>query len=71
MAKKNKCLFLKKDFKVVSVLEILKKIKIFNFSFINERKEIEIVNTFEKFKPMIQAYNTYNKMSILTKLVIF
>lgn len=40
-------------FEVVSILEMPKNVKIFNFCFVNKIKNIKIANTFEKLRLVI------------------
>lgn len=46
--KKKNSLLKKRIFEIVSILKMSKKIKIFNFCFINEIKNIKIANNFKK-----------------------
>lgn len=51
---------------MISILEVIKNIKIFNSCFVNNIKNIKVANAlFEKYKLVVQAYNNHNKMSIL------
>lgn len=54
----------KRVFEMVSILKMPKNMKIFNPSFIDEIKNIQIANIFEKSKLILQIYNDYNKISI-------
>ena len=65
--KKINGLFKKRVFKVVFILEVLKNIRIFNSCFVDEIKNIRTAKAFEKSRLIVQAYNDYNKMSILTQ----
>lgn len=62
--KKINGLFEKEVFKIVFILKVLKNIKIFNFCFVDEIKNIEIANAFKKSRLVVQTYNDYNKISI-------
>lgn len=50
---------------MVSILKVQKNIRIFNSRFVEKIKNIEIANDFEKLRLVVQAYNNYDKMSIL------
>ena len=58
-------LFEKEVFEKVSILEVPKKIRIFNSRFVDKIKNIEIANAFKKLRLVIQAYNDYDKTSVL------
>lgn len=51
---------------MVSILELLKNIRIFNSRFVDKIKNIEIAKVFEKSRLAIQIYNNHDKTSILT-----
>lgn len=53
LRKINGLVLKKRVFEVVFILELLKNIRVFNFYFINEIKNIEIVNAFEKSRLVI------------------
>ncbi len=54
-------------FKVVSILELPKNIRIFKSRFVDEIKNIETANAFENSRLVVQTYNNYDKTSILTQ----
>lgn len=55
----------KRFFKMISILKVPKNIRIFNSCFVNEIKNIEAANTFEKTRLVVQAYYNHDEMSIL------
>lgn len=61
-------LFEKKVFKMISILEVSQNIGIFNSYFIDEIKNIEVANVWEKSRSVVQVYNDHNKMSTFTQL---
>lgn len=61
-------LFKKKVFEVIYILEMLKNIRIFNFSFMDKIKNLGAINIFVKLRLIVQTYNNYDKMSIFTQL---
>jgi hypothetical protein len=53
-------------FEIITISEVLKNVRIFNFRFVDEIKHSDISQAYEKFRLMIQAYN--EGLDILTPL---
>ena len=49
----------------MSTANLLRKIKIFNSRFVDEIKNINIANAYEKFRLMMQVYNDEKKIEML------
>jgi formylmethanofuran dehydrogenase subunit B len=54
-------------FEIITISEVLKNVRIFNFRFVDEIKHSNISQTYEKSRLMIQAYNDHEKTLMLTQ----
>lgn len=66
--KKINDLLKKSAFEAISITNIISRIRIFNFHFVDKIKTKKIAMAFEKSRLMIQFYNNYNKEKILISL---
>ncbi len=57
-------------FEIITISEVSKNVRIFNFRFVDEIKHSDISQTYEKFKLMIQIYNDHEKILMLTQAFI-
>jgi formylmethanofuran dehydrogenase subunit B len=57
-------------FEIITILKVLKNVRIFNFRFVNEIKHSDISQAYEKSRLMIQTYNDHEKTLILTQTLI-
>ena len=60
-------MFEKDCFEIVSTFEMFHGIKIFNSRFVNEIKNINTINAYEKSRLVMQTYNDQNKAKVLTQ----
>ena len=60
-------LFEKNCFEIVSTANLFREIRIFNSRFVDEIKNIDIANAYEKSRLMMQAYNDEEKIEMLTQ----
>jgi hypothetical protein len=54
-------------FEIITISEVLKNVRIFNFRFVDEIKHSDISQAYEKFRLMIQTYNNHEKTLVLTQ----
>jgi hypothetical protein len=54
-------------FEIITISEVLKNVRIFNFRFVDEIKHSDTSQAYKKFRLMIQAYNDYEKTLVLTQ----
>ncbi len=54
-------------FEIITISEMLKNVRIFNFRFVDEIKHSDTSQAYEKFRLMIQTYNDHEKTLILTQ----
>ncbi len=54
-------------FEIIIISEVFKNVRIFNFCFVDEIKHLDISQTYEKFRLIIQTYNDYEKTLMLTQ----
>ncbi len=54
-------------FKIITISEMLKNVRIFNFRVVDKIKHSNISQTYEKSKLMIQIYNDHEKTLMLTQ----
>ena len=66
--KKINNLLEKSVFKVISISEVPKSIRIFNSHFVDKIKNIGAATAFEKFRLVVQAYNNHGKKMVLTQI---
>ena len=60
--------FFEKDcFEIVSTANLFREIRIFNSRFVDEIKNIDTANAYEKSRLMMQAYNDEKKIEMLTQ----
>ncbi len=57
-------------FEIITISEVLKNVRIFNFRFVDEIKHSNISQAYEKSKLVIQTYNNHEKTLILTQTFI-
>jgi hypothetical protein len=57
-------------FEIITISEVLKNVRIFNFRFVDEIKHSDISQAYEKSRLMIQTYNDHEKTLILTQAFI-
>jgi hypothetical protein len=57
-------------FEIITISEVLKNVRIFNFRFVDEIKHSNISQTYEKSRLMIQTYNDHEKTLMLTQAFI-
>jgi hypothetical protein len=57
-------------FEIITISEVLKNVRIFNFRFVDEIKHSDISQAYEKFRLMIQTYNDHEKTLMLTQALI-
>ena len=57
----------KKIFDVLFLIEVFSEIKLFNFRFVDEIKNLEISVAFKKFRLMVQTFNDQKKKMIMTQ----
>ena len=60
-------LFEKNCFEVVSISDVFHEIKIFNSRFVDEIKNIDTIDVYEKSRLIMQAYNDDGKAKVLTQ----
>jgi hypothetical protein len=53
-------------FKVVRVIDVPERVKLFNLCFVDEVKNAGTSKVFEKLCLVVQAYNDYKKEIVLT-----
>ena len=63
--KKINDFFEKNCFEIVSTANLSREIRIFNSRFVDEIKNINIANAYEKFRLMMQIYNDEKKIEML------
>ena len=63
--KKINDLFEKNCFEIVSISDVFHEIKIFNSRFVDEIKNINTVDAYEKFRLIMQTYNDDDKAKVL------
>lgn len=61
-------LFDKYTFKIITILDISSRMRIFNSRFVNKIKNKKIATAFEKSIVVVQVYNNHSKKEILTQL---
>jgi hypothetical protein len=54
-------------FEIITISEVLKNVRIFNFRFVDEIKHSNISQAYEKSRLMIQTYNDHEKTLVLTQ----
>jgi hypothetical protein len=54
-------------FEIITISEVLKNVRIFNFRFVDEIKHSDISQSYEKSRLVIQTYNDHEKTLILTQ----
>ncbi len=54
-------------FEIITISEVLKNVRIFNFRFVDEIKHSSISQAYEKSRLVIQTYNDHEKTLILTQ----
>jgi hypothetical protein len=54
-------------FEIITISEVLKNVRIFNFRFVDEIKHSDISQAYEKSRLMVQAYNDHEKTLVLTQ----
>jgi hypothetical protein len=54
-------------FEIITLSEVLKNVRIFNFRFVDEIKHSDTSQAYEKSRFMIQAYNDHGKTLMLTQ----
>jgi hypothetical protein len=57
-------------FEIITISEVLKNVRIFNFRFVDEIKHSDTSQTYEKSRLVIQAYNDHEKTLMLTQAFI-
>ncbi len=57
----------KRVFELIIIDAVLRNVRIFNFTFVNEIKHSDISDVYEKFRLMIQTYNDHDKTLMLTQ----
>jgi hypothetical protein len=57
-------------FEIITISEVLKNVRIFNFRFVDKIKHSDTSQAYEKFRLMIQTYNDYEKTLMLTQAFI-
>jgi hypothetical protein len=57
-------------FEIITISEVSKNVRIFNFRFVDEIKHSDISQTYEKSRLMIQTYNDHEKTLMLTQALI-
>ncbi len=57
-------------FEIITILEVLKNVRIFNSRFVDEVKHSDTSQAYEKSKLMIQTYNDHEKTLMLTQALI-
>jgi hypothetical protein len=54
-------------FEIITISEVFKNVRIFNFRFVDEIKHSDILQAYEKSRLVIQTYNDHEKTLILTQ----
>jgi hypothetical protein len=57
-------------FKIITISEVLKNVRIFNSRFVDEIKHSDISQAYEKSRLVIQTYNDHEKTLVLTQAFI-
>jgi hypothetical protein len=57
-------------FEIITISEVLKNVRIFNFRFVDEIKHSNISQAYEKSRLVIQTYNNHEKTLVLTQAFI-
>jgi hypothetical protein len=57
-------------FKIITISEVLKNVRIFNFRFVDEIKHSDTSQAYEKSRLVIQTYNDHEKTLMLTQTSI-
>ncbi len=57
-------------FEIITISEVLKNVRIFNFRFVDEIKHSDTSQAYEKSRLVIQAYNDHEKTLMLTQAFI-
>jgi hypothetical protein len=57
-------------FEIITISEVFKNVRIFNFRFVDKIKHSDISQTYEKSRLMIQTYNDHEKTLVLTQAFI-
>jgi hypothetical protein len=68
--KKINDLLKRQVFEIITISEMFKNVRIFNFRFVDEIKHSDISQTYEKSKLIVQVYNDHEKTLILTQAFI-
>ena len=62
-------LFEKNCYEIVSTFDVFHEIRIFNSRFVDEIKNINTIDAYEKFRLVMQTYNDQNKTEMLTQIL--